>query len=363
MPSFFSRFKRQQAVRLSDDEKSAAYEQDATRYSPPPSPTTGKRGLGRRRERTIGNYAPHPAVLRTLRFLMYGVTSLSALATAGLGIAVVQYYNTHGPVVKPSWGSLIACIVFGIGTPGVLFGMMLFTPFLFRHGTVLGIINQTRMELAMLFGMAVVWISGALALACDLRGRENCLWDGYYHYPKPSDFDNVCNLINVQVGLAYTTFGLSVFQMCIVFAFAGYTLLYLDQEVLTEPTNDLGGRAHRARKSALAHRNMQRQSQRQSAEAAGLASPTTGGAGARGGPGGSPTSRRVPVPSVDGAPAPRRSSSAGGSDAEGRIRFRDEPERDVEGGRPGADSTNGGDEGLEGEGYYGYEAGGRSARV
>lgn len=55
--------------------------------------------------------------------------------------------------------------------------------------------------------------------------------DGYYHYPKPSDFDNVCNLINVQVALAYTTFGLAVFQMCIVFAFAGYTLLYLDQEV------------------------------------------------------------------------------------------------------------------------------------
>jgi hypothetical protein len=104
------------------------------------------------------------------------VTSLSALATAGVGIAVVQYYNTHGPVIKPSWGSLIACIVFGIGTPGVLHGTMLFTPFLFRHGSVLGIINQTRMELAMLFGMAVVWISGALALACDLRGRENCLW-------------------------------------------------------------------------------------------------------------------------------------------------------------------------------------------
>jgi hypothetical protein len=70
MPSFFSRFKRQQAVQLPDDEKAAAFEQDATRFTPPSSPTTGKRGLGNRRQRTIGNYAPHPAILRTLRFLM-----------------------------------------------------------------------------------------------------------------------------------------------------------------------------------------------------------------------------------------------------------------------------------------------------
>lgn len=70
MPSFFSRFKRQQAVQLPDDEKAAAYEQDATRFTPPSSPTTGKRGLGRRRERTVSNYAPLPAVLRTLRFLL-----------------------------------------------------------------------------------------------------------------------------------------------------------------------------------------------------------------------------------------------------------------------------------------------------
>jgi hypothetical protein len=43
----------------------------------------------------------------------------------------------------------------------------------------------------------------------------------------------------------------------------------------------------------------------------------------------------------------------------------DEPERerDVEDGRPGVDSTNGEDEGVEGEGYYGYERGARSARV
>jgi hypothetical protein len=106
----------------------------------------------------------------------YSLTSLSALATAGLGLGVVHYYNTHRPVVYPAWGSLIAVIVFGIGTPGVLFGLFLVTPRLFRHGGVAGILNQTRIELVMLFNLSVFWISGALALACDLRGTENCIW-------------------------------------------------------------------------------------------------------------------------------------------------------------------------------------------
>lgn len=106
----------------------------------------------------------------------YALTSLAGLATSGVGLAVVQYYNSHGPVIKPSWGSLIAVIVFGIATPGILFGMFLVTPRLFRAGGVGAILNQTRMELVMLFNMGVLWISGALALACDLRGRENCLW-------------------------------------------------------------------------------------------------------------------------------------------------------------------------------------------
>jgi len=104
------------------------------------------------------------------------LTSLSALTTAALCLSVVVYYNTHGPVIKPSWGSLIACIVFGLGTPFVLFGTMLVTPRILRRGSALDIVNQTRMELLLLFAVAAVWISGALALACDLRGQENCLW-------------------------------------------------------------------------------------------------------------------------------------------------------------------------------------------
>lgn len=79
-------------------------------------------------------------------------------------------------MIKPAWGSLIADIVFGLATPFILFGTMLVTPRLFRPGSFLDIINQTRTELLMLFALAAIWISGALALASDLRGQENCLW-------------------------------------------------------------------------------------------------------------------------------------------------------------------------------------------
>lgn len=106
----------------------------------------------------------------------YSVTSLSALAFAGVGLSVVQYYNTHGPVIKPAWGSLIAGIVIGIGTPGAMFGLFFVTPHLFRHGGVGAILNQTRIEFVLLFNLSVIWISVALAVASDLRGRSNCIW-------------------------------------------------------------------------------------------------------------------------------------------------------------------------------------------
>lgn len=123
-------------------------------------------------------FAPNPSFIRLLRFLLYGLVSLSALATAGVAISVVQYYNHNSPSVKPSWGSLIALIVFGIITPGAYFGTFLITPRLFRYGTFAGIINQVRVELLLLFSMNVIWVSGALAMAADLRGYENCIWDG-----------------------------------------------------------------------------------------------------------------------------------------------------------------------------------------
>ncbi|KAI5479995.1 hypothetical protein MNV49_002285 [Pseudohyphozyma bogoriensis] len=357
MTSFFSKFRRQSnsSPRLLDDnEKAAAFEQDPTR---PTNSAAGSRGSPRltkkrlplghslpqsQRKRYIGSFAPNPLVLNVIRFFLYGLTSLSALATAAVGLAVVAYYNSHGPVIKPSWGSLIAVIVFGIGTPGVLFGLFFVTPFLFRPGTVGAILNQTRIELIMLFNLCVVWISGALAFASDLRGTEYCLWDGYWHYPKPSDFGHVCNLINVDVALAYTTFGLAALQMVVFYTWAIYVLLYLDQEALTEPTNDLGGRAYRAHKAALAsYRAETQERRRKSASIAGPrgGSPTTGEAVA--GPaasGGFPASRTVP-------------SSA-----------RDDVEAGPAGGGVGA-----GGEGLglasdvdEGSGYYGYE---RSSRA
>ncbi|GEM10118.1 hypothetical protein Rt10032_c10g4135 [Rhodotorula toruloides] len=248
----FTRRKDKGSIALADDEKGYRYEQDPTREPKdrPASRASRFKEVTGSRRRYLGNWAPHPNMIRGIRFVLYSLTSLAALTTAAFGISVVVYYNTHEPVIKPAWGSLIADIVFGIGTPGVLFGMMLVLPRLFRHGGALDILNQTRMELLTLFGLAVVWVSGALALACDLRGQENCLWDGYWHYPKPSDFQNACNRINWSVALAYTTFGLTCLQMAVIWGIAGYILLFLDQEVLTEHTNSMGSRAYLARSRA-----------------------------------------------------------------------------------------------------------------
>lgn len=143
--------------------RSSAVNEESTRLTKSPSPPKTP-------------FAPSPTFLRLLRFTLYALTSLSALATAGVGLSVIHYYNSHQPAIDPAWGSLIAVCIFGIGTPGVLFGLFLVTPRLFRHGGVGAILNQVRLELVMLFNLSVFWISGALALACDLRGQENCLW-------------------------------------------------------------------------------------------------------------------------------------------------------------------------------------------
>ncbi|GAA5850634.1 hypothetical protein JCM3766R1_004590 [Sporobolomyces carnicolor] len=261
LPSVLGRKgKRNQGnIALSDDEKGQMYERDPTR--PHGDEPQRRRSLTKspdQQDRKVGHWAPHPGLIRSLRALLYLVTSGASLATAGMCIAVVYYYNHVGPVIKPAWGSLIAVIVFGILTPGVLFGTLLVTPRLFRSGSVPDIVNQTRIELLSLFALSAIWISGALALACDLRGRENCLWDGYYHYPKPSDFDDVCNRINYSVALAYTTFGLCALTMSVVWLITIYILLFLDQEVLTEKTNSLGTRAYLARTRAIQQRRILR---------------------------------------------------------------------------------------------------------
>lgn len=158
----------------SDSEKAAyAYEGDSSRLTK--AAPVQLNSNNRTANRYIGSFAPNPSFIRLLRFFLYLLTSAVALVTAGFGLAVLQYYNSHKPSIAPAWGSLIAVVIFGIGTPGVLFGLFLVTPRLFRHGGVGALLNQTRIELVMLFNMSVFWISGALALAVDLRGFEFCL--------------------------------------------------------------------------------------------------------------------------------------------------------------------------------------------
>jgi hypothetical protein len=159
-----------------DDEKVGYnYENDSARLTKA-APLSPRISSNVTQQRYLGSFAPNPSFIRLLRFLLYTLTSGAALATAGFGIGVLQYYNSRQPSIAPAWGSLIAAVIFGIGTPGVLFGLFLVTPRLFRHGGVGAILNQTRIELLMLFTLSVFWISGALAVAVDLRGFENCLW-------------------------------------------------------------------------------------------------------------------------------------------------------------------------------------------
>lgn len=62
-------------------------------------------------------------------------------------------------------------------------------------------------------------------------GSTHTRRDGYWHYPKPSDFQDACDRINWSVALAYTTFGLTALQMALVWLIAIYILLCLDQDV------------------------------------------------------------------------------------------------------------------------------------
>ncbi|KAM0751213.1 hypothetical protein T439DRAFT_347773 [Meredithblackwellia eburnea MCA 4105] len=380
MSSILSKFRRSSRT-PQDSEKAQLYEQDQTRLtkSPPfiqrfnnPAPggaSTPTSEEERQRRRYVGSFAPNPVFLKGLRFFLYLLTSLSALTTAGLGIGVINYWVTHKPSIVPSWGSLIACVVFGLGTPFVLFGLFFVTPRLFRHGGVGAILNQTRMELLMLFGMSVFWISGALAIACDLRGREYCLWDGYYHYPKPSDFNDVCSLTNYTVALAYTTFGLCALQMSIFFLVVFYILLYLDQEALTEPTNDVGGRAYRARLAALHQYRLSQSSQR----GVSTAGPSSGPGPMAGGtpiPSAVAASRTLPsvLPGGGGFRMEASESGLGGSGggpmmlggrwgeeerSVGRSRSRSGSAGAGARGRDAREEVEEGDE--EGGRYYGYE--------
>ncbi|CAD6926913.1 unnamed protein product [Tilletia controversa] len=193
--------------------------------------------------------AVNPIIILVLRFLFTALVCGLALATAIMCILVVVYYNGHDPIVRPSWGSLIFLIVLGFMTCIAYFNyniLMPLAPFI-KWGDFLYGVMQARCELVFQFSMCVFWISGALAYASDLRGYENCVFDGYYHYPKPADFQHVCDLINWAVPLAYATFGAQAFLFCFELAFGAYTFLYLDQDSLSEPHFEWGRRAYNFR--------------------------------------------------------------------------------------------------------------------
>lgn len=110
---------------------------------------------------------------------------------------------------------------------------------------------------------------------------------------------HVCDLINATVNMGYGTFGAICLQWFILTVLAIYILLYLDQEVLSELTNDMGGRAYRARTAALAAAGKASRPDTEYGRGAysekagtGYASPTMGGAHSRMAMTGPPASSR-----------------------------------------------------------------------
>ncbi|KAJ1025893.1 hypothetical protein NDA16_002519 [Ustilago loliicola] len=248
--------------------------------------------------------APHPNLMLVIRFLVTGLICLLSLATAIICILVVDYYNSHDPIIRPSWGSLIFLIILGLFTPIIYFGYNIFLPLMpfINYGDFLYGLFMVKIELLLQFAMCVLWVSGALAYACDLRGKENCQFDGYWHYEKPADFGHVCDLINYAVGFAYATFGVQVFLFVIETFYGMYIFLLLDQESLNEPHFEWGRRAYNYAQQA-------KQNQRQNA--IGSSPPR---AAALGGPAAASyrdTGRRSPASSSAGSSSGRGSSAVG----------------------------------------------------
>ncbi|KAI3626138.1 hypothetical protein CBS9595_001499 [Malassezia furfur] len=193
-----------------------------------------------------GMPAPNPKMLQAIRFIFTVLVCLMALATSIMAILAVNYFRTHKPIIFPSWSSLIFLVVMGFLTCIIYFGYYIFLPTtnMVRRGSFLGMIFFVKSELLFQFSMCSIWISGALAYAADFRGRENCLFDGYYHYPKPADWGHACDLINWVVPLAYATFGIQAGFMAIELFFATYLFLFIDQDSLNEVFWEWGQRAY-----------------------------------------------------------------------------------------------------------------------
>ncbi|WFD02711.1 hypothetical protein MOBT1_001395 [Malassezia obtusa] len=163
-----------------------------------------------------------------------------------MSILTVNYYRTHKPIIFPSWSSLIFLIVMGFLTCIIYFGYYIFLPAtgIFQRGSLLSGLYMMKVDFLFIFAMCAIWISGALAYAADFRGHENCQFNGYYHYPKPKDWNHVCDMINWVVPLAYATFGVQAGLLGFVGFFLCYIFLFLDQDTINEMFWEWGQRAY-----------------------------------------------------------------------------------------------------------------------
>lgn len=228
--------------------------------------------------------AVNPNLILILRFLLTALVCGLALATTIMCLLVVVYYNSNDPIVRPSWGSLIFLIVLGFFTCIIYFGYNIFLPLMpfIKYGDFLYSIFMVKIELVLQFAMCVLWVSGALAYASDLRGYENCQFDGYLHYTEPDDFRHVCDLINWAVPLAYATFGVQVLLWALETTFGLYLFLFLDQDSLNEPHFTWGRRAFDWKRSAKQQLALQQSNNGPTNYRARAVSAPTGGAGAAG---------------------------------------------------------------------------------
>ncbi|KAL4401870.1 hypothetical protein ACI68E_001521 [Malassezia pachydermatis] len=191
------------------------------------------------------HWTPNPKSLLVIRFIFTVLTCLMALATSIMTAVVINYFMSHQPMIFPPMSSMIFMTMIGFLTCIIYFGYFIFLPSLsfMRRGSMLWIMFTMKIEIFFLFGMSAIWISAALAYAADYRGHENCIWDGYYHYPKPSNWNHLCDMINWVVGMAYATFGIQVAFFAFDLFMVAYMFLFVDQDSISEPFYEWGTRA------------------------------------------------------------------------------------------------------------------------
>lgn len=190
-------------------------------------------------------WTPNPKTLLAIRIIFTLLVCLMALATAIMTAIIINYYLSHRPMIFPPLSSMIFILFMGIFTSIMYFGYYIFLPSLkmMRHGSLLGVLFTMKLEVLFQFAMAAIWISGALAYAADYRGHENCLWNGYYHYKKPDDWDHLCDMVNWVVGMAYATFGIQAAFLAFDLLVGLYLFMFVDQDSVSERFYEWGTRA------------------------------------------------------------------------------------------------------------------------